>query len=479
MHRSSESIAALAAALAKAQITLTNPEKSLTATVRSDRYDDPGRTFRYAPLSSGLDIVRKALGQHEIATVQTTTIDQDIQTVSLTTVLAHSSGEWIASDWPVCALSEMAAPRRMGAALTYARRYALFTLVGIAGEDDLDAPDLPGPRPTDASGDGRNGSDLAKANGSGAALGSFSANRKPWSPPKRVLDPERSALLRDQLIGGLESVGTQDEAAAWAQQSLGAKNTLTTVDSGLVEAAFASRLTELADGGVSEDALPGPPALRNDPAAAVAGADPPGTDQPGDSDNRLAPLLAAATSGDVAGKRQRKKVRPHPIAGVSPEPQVQSAVVISEPEERVNDAVAWHVDKSALPLSEPRRYRDRAHLKFVSAQPCLLCGRCPSDAHHLRHMQPRALGRRVSDEYAVPLCRTHHRALHRRGDEAAWWGSVNIEPAIFAQRLWQQSRLNGAPVHRNISTLLSAPAVRDSEDGGVVSPQAPPTDNVL
>jgi ERF superfamily len=140
MHRSS----ALAAALAKAQMTLTNPEKSLTATVGTDRYGEPGRTFRYAPLSGGLDIVRKALGQHEIATVQTTAIDQATQAVSLTTVLAHSSGEWIASDWPVCALSEMAAPRRMGAALTYARRYALFTLVGIAGEDDLDAPDLAG-----------------------------------------------------------------------------------------------------------------------------------------------------------------------------------------------------------------------------------------------------------------------------------------------------------------------------------------------
>src|SRR5271156_3245643 len=144
MHRSSESIAALAAALAKAQMTLTNPEKSLTATVRIDRRDDSGRTFRYAPLSSGLDIVRKALGQHEIATLQTTTIDQDIQTVSLTTVLAHSSGEWIASDWPGGALSDLSAQRRMGAALTYARRYALFTLVGIAGEDDLDAPDLGG-----------------------------------------------------------------------------------------------------------------------------------------------------------------------------------------------------------------------------------------------------------------------------------------------------------------------------------------------
>ena len=130
----------MAAALAKAQVELVNPEKSLTATIQSTGRAE--QTFRYAPLSSGLDIVRKTLGQHEIATVQTTSVDQTAGTINLTTVLAHSSGEWIASDWPVCAISDTATPHRMGAALTYAHRYALFTLVGIAGEDDLDAPDL-------------------------------------------------------------------------------------------------------------------------------------------------------------------------------------------------------------------------------------------------------------------------------------------------------------------------------------------------
>jgi hypothetical protein len=141
MHRSSESIGTIAGALAKAQAELTNPEKSLTATIRSPFPRENDRTFRYASLSSGLDIVRKALGKHEIATVQTTAIDE-AGLIRLTTVLAHSSGEWVSSDWPVCPVSETAAPHRMGAALTYARRYALFTLVGIAGEDDLDAPDL-------------------------------------------------------------------------------------------------------------------------------------------------------------------------------------------------------------------------------------------------------------------------------------------------------------------------------------------------
>src|SRR6202790_3816276 len=142
MHRSSETIGTIAAALAKAQAELSNPEKALTATIRSPFPRESDRTFRYASLSCGLDIVRKALGKHEIATVQTTAIDKDSGLIQLTTVLAHSSGEWVSSDWPVCPVSETAAPHRMGAALTYARRYALFTLVGIAGEDDLDAPDL-------------------------------------------------------------------------------------------------------------------------------------------------------------------------------------------------------------------------------------------------------------------------------------------------------------------------------------------------
>src|SRR3974377_2146813 len=151
MQRSSETIGTIAAALAKAQAQLVNPEKSLVGTIRSDQGGASERSFRYAPLSSGLDIVRKTLSQHEIATVQTTSIDDTAGIVRLSTVLAHSSGEWIASDWPVCAISETAAPHRMGAALTYARRYALFTLVGIAGEDDLDAPDLTTPTTPDAN----------------------------------------------------------------------------------------------------------------------------------------------------------------------------------------------------------------------------------------------------------------------------------------------------------------------------------------
>ncbi|HVX57793.1 MAG TPA: ERF family protein, partial [Candidatus Saccharimonadales bacterium] len=140
MQRSSDSIGAIAAALAKAQIELTNPEKSLTATIASPFPREDARTFRYAPLSSGLEIVRKCLGKHEIAAVQATSIDKDSGLIRLTTTLAHASGEWMSSEWPVCPVTETNAPHRLGAALTYARRHSLFALVGIAGDDDTDAP---------------------------------------------------------------------------------------------------------------------------------------------------------------------------------------------------------------------------------------------------------------------------------------------------------------------------------------------------
>ena len=227
MPRSSETVAALASALAKAQAELINPEKSLTATFRTGRPGDGQRSFRYAPLSSGLDIVRKTLGQHEIATLQTTAIDQTAGMVNLTTTLAHASGEWIASDWPVCPLAETANPQRMGAALTYARRYALFTLVGIAGEDDLDAPDLcDGPRWQTPSADEY---PLMPRDGQPRV-----APRKPGNGQRRnsmhderpaTLEPEQSATLCEKLLGELGTITSADLAAIWAQEALDRKST--------------------------------------------------------------------------------------------------------------------------------------------------------------------------------------------------------------------------------------------------------------
>src|SRR5947207_3552766 len=193
MQRSSESIGAIAGALAKAQIELANPEKSLIATIRSPFPRESDRSFRYASLSSGLDLVRKSLGRHEIATVQTTSIDEAAGLIRLTTTLAHSSGEWLASDWPVCPVSETAAPHRMGAALTYARRYALFTLVGIAGEDDLDAPDLNG---------GLEGTLPLASNSddSGQHAALASRNRTPESRPAAAQPARRKGIKPPRVI---------------------------------------------------------------------------------------------------------------------------------------------------------------------------------------------------------------------------------------------------------------------------------------
>jgi hypothetical protein len=246
MQRSSQSIASLAAALAKAQAELVNPEKSLVATIRSDGTGGTEQTFRYAPLSSGLDIVRKTLGQHEIATVQTTAIDQTAGIVNLTTLLAHSSGEWIASDWPVCAVSETATPHRMGAALTYARRYALFTLVGIAGEDDLDVPDLNAPTAPAFGAEKPASKKLGRPNGGQAFSkqqfrGGVSA-KGISGPSKPILGPEPSAALRDQLAAELGEINSTEEAANWAHRVLGVKNTLTPPDAACIEEAFRAKL---------------------------------------------------------------------------------------------------------------------------------------------------------------------------------------------------------------------------------------------
>ena len=254
MHRSSPSIASLAAALAKAQAELVNPEKSLTATIRTDGHRSGGeRSFRYAPLSSGLDIVRKTLSQHEIAALQTTAIDQAAGTVNLTTVLAHASGEWIASDWPVCAIADTATPHKMGAALTYARRYALFSLVGIAGEDDLDAPDLDVPNPPDIRLQGQPSSNHGngRLNGRAKHPGEKHATThgaKPGSALLRsMLEASASAALCEQMLVELKTIASTDDAAIWAHKMLGAKNSLTASDARRVEDAFEVKLASFAD----------------------------------------------------------------------------------------------------------------------------------------------------------------------------------------------------------------------------------------
>jgi ERF superfamily len=221
VQRSSETIGTIAAALAKAQAELVNPEKSLIGTIRSEAPGATERSFRYAPLSSGLEIVRKTLSQHQIATVQTTSIDESAGIVRLST----ASGEWFASDWPVCAISEIAAPHRMGAALTYARRYALFTLVGIAGEDDLDAPDLIA-RTTPPSEAERPPGNQNWQRGEAHSSQQFSTLQRVKAvsnSPKPALDPKVSTALRDQLTAEIEEIKSDEKLQIGLTGLLGPK----------------------------------------------------------------------------------------------------------------------------------------------------------------------------------------------------------------------------------------------------------------
>jgi hypothetical protein len=420
MPRSSESVAALASALAKAQAELVNPEKSLTATIRSGRPGEGERSFRYAPLASGLDIVRKTLGQHEIATVQTTAVDKETAVVNLTTMLAHASGEWIASDWPVCPVSETTNPQRMGAALTYARRYALFTLVGIAGEDDLDAPDLCTAPPTTATTTGtgpERGANPMEPRGELRFPPRSDGNGRTRAAAKAastaILSPDQSAALRDRLLGEIAGLQSQESATDWAQGALAAKNRLSAEDAKLLEEAFETRLSEL---------LPSE-------SAEVGNVDP--------------------SEGFSAGGHETGKV-----------------------DERSADQAG--IDKSVLTVAAPRRYRNRDHLRFVMQQPCLLCGRKPSDAHHIRFVQPRALGRKASDEFAVPLCRSHHRAVHRAGDEKAWWKQAGIDPINVARKLWKHTRIDEGRIEPDPTAQAAAASDRTSQPGGDAGePQAP------
>jgi hypothetical protein len=327
--------------------------------------------------------VLKTLSQHEIATVQTTSIDETAGIVRLSTVLAHASGEWIASDWPVCGINETAAPHRMGAALTYARRYGLFTLVGIAGEDDLDAPDLGEPSPetgkkinskrlTNGGQPTRSG-DRAVRDQSGRASGTSQLE----------LSAALSASLRDELLREVEGLGSAEDAALWAQRKLAAKNKLGAIDAERVEEAFNARLAS----------FPIKPELTKLPVRRHA-----------------------------RGQKQRR---------------------------------AGGVDKSFLALPTIRRIRDRDHVKSVAKQPCLVCGRRPADAHHLRFAQSMTIGRKVSDEFTVPLCRGHHREVHRCGDEASWWKKAGIDPTAAARALWLKTHPRPSVIGRPDAKLKS------------------------
>jgi hypothetical protein len=240
---------------------------------------------------------------------------------------------------------------------------ALFTLVGIAGEDDLDAPGLINPvqQPEALRIEGNSVGNGGQASSKRRA-GRDRANKFNSPSPQSELSAALSASLRIELLSEIESLSAADDAALWAQRRLTAKNQLSATDAQQVEEAFAAKLV----------------------------------------------VTQSAKSDDV----------------------------LSEPSLAEQISATAQIKKSVLVFPEPRRVRDRDHIRHVIKQPCLVCGRRPSDPHHLRFAQSRALGRRVSDEFTVPLCRGHHRELHRHGDEAGWWQKLGLDPNRAARALW-------------------------------------------
>ena len=319
----------------------------------------------------------------------------------------YASGEWIASDWPVCAISETATPHRMGAALTYVRRYALFTLVGIAGEDDLDTPDLT--TPTNRS----SGPEQPSGTGNGLLnAGHGIATRRAGAPKgaKPVLVHEAPAEVRDRLLAELNALACGEDAAIWAHRSLGEKNGLAAPDAQRVEEAFQAK-----------------------------------------------PATLAASPADEA---EARPVRPAAAWRSPPKPDE------GQPRTRPGTKL---IDKSVLTLPEPRRMRDREHVRSVVRHPCLICGRLPSDAHHLRFAQSRALGRKVSDEFTVPLCRGHHRGVHRCGDEVIWWRNAGVDPVVAARARFGLRRIPSRRARRKTKSATALTGIGTIETARSVS----------
>jgi hypothetical protein len=211
-----------------------------------------------------------------------------------------------------------------------------------------------------------------------------------------TVDPAQSAALREQLIIEVGNITSADSAALWAREALAAKNCLAAADAKLVEDAFEGKLSGLA---------PSKPAEAADDAAPT-------------------------TQVDIVDEQQTG---------------AKGNSNLDQPN---------GVDKSVLVIAAPRRYRNREHLRYIAQQACLICGRKQSDPHHLRYLKPRALGRKVSDEFAVPLCRSHHRAVHRASDEQAWWKAAGIDPVKVARQLWRQTRSASDGTRKDLSSQL-------------------------
>jgi len=207
---------------------------------------------------------------------------------------------------------------------------------------------------------------------------------QPTPTHRPFLAPDGSARLREAMLAEIGGITSSAAATAWANTMLRAKNTLTADDARAVELAFETRFAGLAGDLAADLAVPDP-----------------------------APHEASAGSNGSA------------VDHATSEPTLEGE---GAPSGR------------KPPIAKTVRHRNKEHLKFIRSQPCLVCAKQPSDPHHLPFAQPRALGRKVSDEYTVPLCRAHHREAHRASKELSWWQSRGIAPLAVAEALWQNSQ---------------------------------------
>jgi hypothetical protein len=221
--------------------------------------------------------------------------------------------------------------------------------------------------------------------------------------PRPLLAPEASAALRDQLIAEIQALADGEEIALWAHRRMSAKNTLSADDARAVETACQAVLGALKLGGDEFEQLP---------------------------DDLTGPASMAPTK-PTDGAQPLPMATPGP-QGTPPEPMV-------------------------TPLPKSTRHRNKIHLAFVGSQPCLVCARSPCDAHHLKFAEPRSLGRKVSDEFTVPLCREHHIDLHRQRNEKAWWSNLQISPMETARELWAATLLE---TDQGTGFVVVAPATR-------------------
>ena len=215
------------------------------------------------------------------------------------------------------------------------------------------------------------------------ATSARNSKQAPSKQPEASLGLHASAKLRERLISEIRRLSSTEHAAEWVRQSLPEKNRLRTSDAAQVEAVFEAKLAHLAASDIT------------------------------------------VAEGQEANSVEQSAA---PASETGSEPDQSRDLRLRNP-----------VDKSLLMVPELRRIRDRDHIRLVAGRPCLVCGRLPSDPHHLRFAQSRALSRKVSDEFTVPLCRGHHRELHRYGDEAAWWSRFGIDVLEIARALWLES----------------------------------------